>query len=379
MSYIKRDSARDKFSYELVNECKQTGARAGILKTPHGEIKTPIFMPVGTNSAVKTLTSDQVKDTGAQIILSNSYHLYLRAGTKLIKQFGGIHKWMNWDKPVLTDSGGFQVFSLANLRKITEDGVEFRDPKDGKKHFISPEDSMEIQQDIGADIIMAFDECAPFPCDYETAKKAMERTHRWLDRCFEAKKDNPNQALFPIVQGAFYDDLRKQSAEFISQYDTVGYAIGGLSVGETKDIMTHFEEFTAPLLPKDKPRYLMGVGTPEDLLDGIKNGIDMFDCVLPTRNARHGSFFTPEGKRNIKNKEFYDDNRPLVEGCNCYACRNHSRAYIRHLWRCGESTAATLLSIHNIQFLVEFSQKCRQAIIENRFGDFYNENYPKLT
>ena len=379
MSYIKRDSARDKFSYELVNECKQTGARAGILKTPHGEIKTPIFMPVGTNSAVKTLTSDQVKDTGAQIILSNSYHLYLRAGTKLIKQFGGIHKWMNWDKPVLTDSGGFQVFSLANLRKITEDGVEFRDPKDGKKHFISPEDSMEIQQDIGADIIMAFDECAPFPCDYETAKKAMERTHRWLDRCFEAQKDNPNQALFPIVQGAFYDDLRKQSAEFISQYDTVGYAIGGLSVGETKDIMTHFEEFTAPLLPKEKPRYLMGVGTPEDLLDGIKNGIDMFDCVLPTRNARHGSFFTPEGKRNIKNKEFYDDDRPLVEGCNCYACRNHSRAYIRHLWRCGESTAATLLSIHNIQFLVEFSQKCRQAIIENRFGDFYNENYPKLT
>lgn len=379
MPYIKRDSARDKFSYELINECKQTGARAGILKTPHGEIKTPIFMPVGTNSAVKTLTSDQVRNTGAQIILSNSYHLYLRAGTKLIKQFGGIHNWMNWDKPVLTDSGGFQVFSLANLRKITEDGVEFRDPKDGKKHFISPEVSMEIQQDIGADIIMAFDECAPFPCDYETAKKAMERTHRWLDRCFEAKKDNPNQALFPIVQGAFYDDLRKQSAEFISQYDTVGYAIGGLSVGETKDIMTHFEEFTAPLLPKDKPRYLMGVGTPEDLLDGIKNGIDMFDCVLPTRNARHGSFFTPNGKRNIKNKEFYDDNKPLVEGCNCYACRNHSRAYIRHLWRCGESTAATLLSIHNIQFLIEFSQKCREAILENRFGDFYNENYPKLT
>ena len=379
MPYIKRDSARDKFSYELINECKQTGARAGILKTPHGEIKTPIFMPVGTNSAVKTLTSDQARNTGAQIILSNSYHLYLRAGTKLIKQFGGIHNWMNWDKPVLTDSGGFQVFSLANLRKITEDGVEFRDPKDGKKHFISPEVSMEIQQDIGADIIMAFDECAPFPCDYETAKKAMERTHRWLDRCFEAKKDNPNQALFPIVQGAFYDDLRKQSAEFISQYDTVGYAIGGLSVGETKDIMTHFEEFTAPLLPKDKPRYLMGVGTPEDLLDGIKNGIDMFDCVLPTRNARHGSFFTPNGKRNIKNKEFYDDNKPLVEGCNCYACRNHSRAYIRHLWRCGESTAATLLSIHNIQFLIEFSQKCREAILENRFGDFYNENYPKLT
>lgn len=284
---------------------------------------------------------------------------------------------MNWHKPVLTDSGGFQVFSLANLRKITEDGVEFRDPKDGKKHFISPEVSMEIQQDIGADIMMAFDECAPYPCDYDTAKKAMERTHRWLERCFKAKT-NPRQALFPIVQGAFYDDLREESAKVISSYDAVGYAIGGLSVGETKDIMNHFVEFTAPLLPSNKPRYLMGVGTPEDLLDGIKRGIDMFDCVLPTRNARHGSFFTWDGKRNIKNKEFEDDASPLVEGCNCYACRNHSKAYIRHLFRCQESTAATLLSIHNIQFLVEFSQKCRQAILEDRFGDFYSEHYSRL-
>ena len=375
MSYLKRDSARDNFSYELVHECKQTGARAGILKTPHGEIMTPIFMPVGTNSAVKTLTGDQIYATGAQIILANSYHLYLRAGTKLIKNFGGIHGWMNWNKPVLTDSGGFQVFSLSNLRKITEDGVEFRDPKDGKKHFISPEISMEIQQDIGADIIMAFDECAPYPCDYDTAKRAMERTHRWLDRCFEAKKNNPDQALFPIVQGAFYDDLRAESAKFISQYDTVGYAIGGLSVGESKEIMNHFTEFTAPLLPKDKPRYLMGVGTPEDLLDGIKRGIDMFDCVLPTRNARHGSFFTDNGKKNIKNKEFEEDSKPLVENCNCYTCKNHSRAYIRHLWRCGESTASTLLSIHNIQYLIEFSQNCRQAILEDKFGDFYNKHY----
>lgn len=362
------------FDYELVHECKQTGARAGILTTPHGKIMTPIFMPVGTNSAVKTLTSDQIKNTGAQIILANSYHLYLRAGTKLIKEFGGIHGWMNWNKPVLTDSGGFQVFSLSHLRKITEDGVEFRDPKDGKKHFISPEKSMEIQQDIGADIIMAFDECAPYPCDYDTAKNAMERTHRWLDRCFKAKT-NPKQALFPIVQGAFYEDLRKESAKVISTYDAEGYAIGGLSVGEPKEIMNHFTEFTAPLLPKNKPRYLMGVGTPEDLLDGITRGIDMFDCVLPTRNARHGSFFTWSGKKNIKNKEFYDDNKPLVPDCNCYTCQNHSRAYIRHLWRCGESTASTLLSIHNIQFLVEFSQKCRQAILEDRFGDFFKENY----
>lgn len=368
---------KDYFDYKLIHTCAQTGARAGVFTTPHGVIKTPIFMPVGTNSAVKTLVSDQIVDTGAQIMLANSYHLYLRAGTKLIKQFGGIHSWMNWHKPVLTDSGGFQVFSLSHLRKITEDGVEFRDPKDGKKHFISPEVSMEIQQDIGADIIMAFDECAPYPCDYDTAKKAMERTHRWLDRCVKAKT-NPRQALFPIVQGAFYDDLRAESAKVISSYDAVGYAIGGLSVGETKDIMNHFVEFTAPRLPENKPRYLMGVGTPEDLLDGIKRGIDMFDCVLPTRNARHGSFFTWDGKRNIKNKAFWDDPAPLVEGCNCYACRNHSRAYIRHLFRCQESTAATLLSIHNIQFLVEFSQKCRQAILEDRFGDFYNEHYAKL-
>jgi len=236
---------------------------------------------------------------------------------------------------------------------------------------------MEIQQDIGADIIMAFDECAPYPCEYDTAKKAMERTHRWLDRCFKAKT-NPKQALFPIVQGAFFEDLRKESASVISTYDAVGYAIGGLSVGEPKDVMNHFTEFTAPLLPNNKPRYLMGVGTPEDLLDGIKRGIDMFDCVLPTRNARHGSFFTWNGKKNIKNKEFYDDSKPLVEGCQCYACQNHSRAYIRHLWRCGESTASTLLSIHNIQFLIEFSQKCREAILEDRFGDFYNEHYKNM-
>ena len=373
-SLIKRDNAHDYFSYELVHTCKQTGARAGILSTPHGKILTPIFMPVGTNSAVKMLVKNQIEETGAQIILANSYHLYLRAGTKRIRQFGGIHGWMNWQKPVLTDSGGFQVFSLSHLRKITEDGVEFRDPKDGKKHFISPEISMEIQQDIGADIIMAFDECAPYPCDYETAKAAMERTHRWLERCFKAKT-NPKQALFPIVQGAFYDDLRRESARVISEYDAVGYAIGGVSVGEPQNIKNHFVELTAPLLPANKPRYLMGVGTPEDLLDGIKRGIDMFDCVLPTRNARHGSFFTWEGKKNIKNKKYEDDPSPLDNNCNCYACQNHSKAYLRHLVRCQEATAATLLSIHNIQFLVEFSQKCRQAILEDRFGDFYNEHY----
>ena len=368
----------DYFSYELTHIDKKTGARAGVLTTPHGQIKTPIFMPVGTNSSVKMLTNHHLYETEAQIILANSYHLYLRAGSKRIKEFGGIHGWMNWDKPVLTDSGGFQVFSLADLRKITEDGVHFRDPKDGKEHFISPEISMEIQQDIGADIIMAFDVCSPYPCTHEEAKLAMERTHRWLERCYHSKT-NPKQALFPIVQGAFFDDLRTESAKVISTFDSVGYAIGGLSVGETKDIMNHFVEFTAPLLPPEKPRYLMGVGTPEDVLDGIKRGVDMFDCVLPTRNARHGSFFTYQGKKNIKNAQFADDKLPLDDNCNCYACQNHSKAYIRHLYRCGESTAQTLLSIHNLHFLIDFSQKCREAILEDRFEEFYNEHYDNFT
>lgn len=370
------DSQNNYFGYELLHVDKNTGARAGILHTPHGDIETPIFMPVGTNSSVKMLTNYDIEQTGAQIILANSYHLYLRAGTKLIKQFGGIHGWMNWNKPVLTDSGGFQVFSLADLRKITEDGVKFRDPKDGSEHFISPEISMEIQEDIGADIMMAFDVCSPFPCSYEEAKKAMEQTHRWLDRCFKAKT-NPKQALFPIVQGAFFDDLRKESASVISSFDAVGYAIGGLSVGETKDVMNHFVEYTAPLLPENKPRYLMGVGTPEDLLDCIKRGIDMFDCVLPTRNARHGSFFTHEGKKIIKNKQFESDASPLDELCDCYACKNHSKAYIRHLFRCQEGTSAALMSIHNIKFLLDFAKACRNAILNDEFENFYNQNYPK--
>lgn len=365
------------FSYKLIHVDKNTGARAGILHTPHGDIETPIFMPVGTNSSVKMLTNHDIEHTGAQIILANSYHLYLRAGTKLIKQFGGIHGWMNWHKPVLTDSGGFQVFSLADLRKITEDGVAFRDPKDGSKHFISPEISMEIQEDIGADIMMAFDVCSPFPCSYDEAKRAMEQTHRWLERCFKAKT-NPRQALFPIVQGAFFDDLRKESASVISSYDAVGYAIGGLSVGETKDVMKHFVEYTAPLLPENKPRYLMGVGTPEDLLDCIKRGIDMFDCVLPTRNARHGSFFTHEGKKIIKNKQFETDASPLDNLCDCYACKNHSKAYIRHLFRCQEGTSAALMSIHNIKFLIDFAKACRKAILNDEFEEFYNNNYPKF-
>ena len=367
----------DYFSYELLKEDKKTGARAGLLHTPHGDIETPIFMPVGTNSAVKMMTNDHLKDTGAQIILGNSYHLFLRPGNKLIKEFGGLHKWMNWDKPILTDSGGFQVFSLADLRNITEDGVKFKDAKTGTEYFINPEISMEIQQDLGADIAMAFDECAPYPCTYEEAKIAMERTHRWLERCFKAHTRD-DQALFPIVQGAFYDDLRQESARVISSFDAVGYAIGGVSVGEPADVKNHFVELTAPLLPRLKPRYLMGVGTPEDLLDGILRGVDMFDCVLPTRNARHGSFFTTEGRKIIKNKEFEKDASSLDSECNCYACKNHTKAYIRHLYRAGEATAAILLSIHNIQFLINLVKEARKAILEDRYQEFYTERMGKL-
>jgi len=371
---MSKDKFSEHFNYKLEKTCTKTNARAGILTTPHGIVETPVFMPVGTNSAVKTLVGSQVKDTQAQIILSNSFHLFLRPGHKLIEKAGGLHKWMNWDKPILTDSGGFQVFSLADIRKIKEDGVEFQDPKSGAKHFINPEISMEIQEALGADITMAFDECAPYPCDYEHAKSAMERTHRWLERCFAAKK-RFDVALFPIVQGAFFDDLRAESAKVISSYDAAGYAIGGVSVGEPTEMKNHIVEITAPLLPENKPRYLMGVGTPQDLLDGVKRGVDMFDCVMPTRIARHGSFFMKDGRGIISNKAFEDDFTPLVEGCQCYTCRNHTRAYIRHLFKCQEATAATLLSIHNIHFLVNLMKEARKAILEDRFDEFYEQNY----
>ena len=360
------------FNFQVCAKSNTSKARAGIFTTPHGIIETPVFMPVGTNSTVKMLTMQQVLDTGAQIILNNSYHMYLRAGCELIKKAGGLHQWQNWHKPILTDSGGFQVFSLAKLRKITEDGVYFSDPKNGSKHFISPEVSMQIQQDLGADIIMAFDECAPYPCDYKHAKEAMERTHRWLERCFKAH-NNPRQALFPIVQGAFFDDLRLEAAKVVSSFDAIGYAIGGVSVGEPTDVKNRIVELTAPLLPENKPRYLMGVGTPVDLINGVKFGIDMFDCVLATRNARHGTFFTYSGNKIIKNKEFEEDFSPLDEKCNCWVCRNHTKAYIRHLYRTQESTAATLLSIHNIHFLVNLMKKLREKILEGDFDKYSDE------
>ncbi|MDD3149451.1 MAG: tRNA guanosine(34) transglycosylase Tgt [Candidatus Gastranaerophilales bacterium] len=367
-----------KFSFSLKNTDNNSRARAGVLNTPHGEIKTPVFMPVGTNSAVKMMTGHHLYETNAQIVLSNSYHLYLRPGHKLVEKAGGLHKWMNWNKPILTDSGGFQVFSLSNLRKITENGVEFCDPKTGTKHFISPEKSMEIQNSLGADIIMAFDECAPYPCEYKDVVKAMDRTHRWLEKCIKVQK-NAHQTLFPIVQGAFFDDLRKECANVISSIDSVGVAIGGVSVGEPTEIKNHIVEITAPLLPEDRPRYLMGVGTPEDLLDGVLRGIDMFDCVMPSRIARHGSFFTKFGRKNIKIKEFEEDFTPLEEGCTCYACQNHSKAYIRHLFRAKEATAGILMTIHNIHFLVKLMENAREAILLNNYVDFYKENFERLS
>ena len=360
------------FKFDLLKKSSDSNARAGLFETPHGAIETPIFMPVGTNSTVKMVTNDHLYDTGAQIILSNSYHLFLRPGHKLIEKAGGLHKWMNWEKPMLTDSGGFQVFSLSNIRELTEDGVTFKDPKDGSSYFMSPEVSMEVQNAIGADVIMAFDECAPYPCSYAEAKIAMDRTHRWLLRCISAHK-REDQALFPIVQGSTYDDLRVESAKFIAGVEAHGYAIGGVSVGEPTDLINHIVELTAPLLPENKPRYLMGVGTPEDLLDGVLRGVDMFDCVMPTRIARHGSFFMPTGRGIIKNKEFEEDFSPLVEGCQCYTCKNHTKAYIRHLFRVKEATAHMLMSIHNIHYLVNIMKQARQAILEDRFMHFYEE------
>jgi len=360
------------FSFKLQKNCTKTRARAGEFTTPHGVIKTPVFMPVGTNSAVKMMTNDHLENTQAQIILANAYHLFLRPGHKLVEKAGGLHNWMNWHKPILTDSGGFQVFSLADLRKINDDGVSFKDPKSGSNYFINPEISMEIQNALGADIIMAFDECAPYPCDYDLTKEAMERTHKWLFRCVDAHK-RQDQALFPIVQGGVYEDLREESAKVIASAEAHGYAIGGVSVGEPAEIKNKIVEFTVPFLPENKPRYLMGVGTPEDLLDGVSRGIDMFDCVMPTRNARHGSFFTSDGRKNIKIKDFEDDFSPLDKGCNCYACQNHTKAYIRHLCRQQEATGAILMTIHNIHFLVNLMREARKAILEGEFHTFYGK------
>lgn len=360
------------FEFNLI--ATDNRARAGEFTTPHGVIQTPVFMPVGTHSAVKMLTVQNLLDLNAQIILGNAFHLGLRPGPDLIAEVGGLHNWLNWQRPMLTDSGGFQMFSLGKLRKIEKYGVKFKDPLTGAPHKLTPEIAIHNQNKIGADIIMAFDDCAPHPVSYEGAKASMDLTHQWLERCFNAHLRPQDQALFPIVQGSVFEDLRVKSAETVCQYPAHGYAIGGVSVGETKDWVYKVVDYTAPLSPNNKPRYLMGVGTPLDLLESIRLGIDMFDCVFPTRIARHGSFFTPNGQRNIKNACYRNDFTPIDETCDCYTCKTHHVAYIRHLIQVKEPTGAILLSIHNVRFLVHFVEQIRHAILEQRFETFYNEN-----
>jgi queuine tRNA-ribosyltransferase len=363
---------KDNFSFELL--ATDGKARAGIFHTPHGPIPTPIFAPVGTQATVKAVTPAQLEALDASLVLSNTYHLYLRPGADLVAELGGLHQFMAWPKPILTDSGGFQVFSLTGLRKIDDDGVTFKSYLDGSIHRFSPEISIAVQEKLGADIIMAFDECSN-PNDYTYNIKSMERTHRWLERCIAAKKRN-DQALFGIVQGGIFEDLRKASAEFVSSFDLPGFAIGGLSVGESKAEMNAILDIVPAMLPNNKPRYLMGVGSPEDLINGILRGIDIFDCVLPTRLARHGAAMTFSGRLNMNNAIFAHDSRPITEECDCYACRNFSRAYIRHLILSKEMLAATLLSIHNIATLEKLVKQSRQAIFDGTYTQ-YAENFLK--
>lgn len=364
-------------TYELIKTCKQSGARLGVLHTPHGDIETPIFMPVGTQATVKSMTPEELKEIGSQIILSNTYHLYLRPGHELVKKAGGLHEFMHWDKPILTDSGGFQVFSLGPLRKISEEGVEFESHLDGSKHFLTPEKAMEIQNALGSDIMMAFDECAPYPASREYVKNSLERTTRWLERCKEAHKNPEKQALFGIIQGGMYKDLREQSAKEITAIDLPGYAIGGLSVGEPKPMMYDILEHTTPFMPVDKPRYLMGVGSPDDLIEGVIRGVDMFDCVLPTRIARNGTAMTSQGKVVVRNATYAEDFTPLDPECDCYTCRNYTKAYIRHLIKTNEMLGARLITTHNLHFLLKLMENIRQAIREDRLLDFREEFFTK--
>ena len=362
-------------TYELIKKDSRTKARRGRVNTPHGPIETPVFMPVGTAGTVKAMKPEEVRDMGAQIILGNTYHLYLRPGHEVVKAAGGLHKFMNWERAILTDSGGFQVFSLGAMRKISEEGVEFRSHIDGSKHMLSPEKSMEIQNALGSDIMMAFDECAPYPADRNYVKNSLERTTRWLNRCKEYHKNTEQQSLFGIMQGGMYKDLRKQSAEEIVELDLPGYAIGGLSVGEPKEIMYEVMDDCIDYLPADKPRYLMGVGSPDCLFEGVERGIDMFDCVLPTRIARHGMAMTSQGRVNIKNAKYERDFTPLDPNCDCYTCRNYSKAYLRHLFKSDEILSSMLMTTHNLHFLVNTMAGIRKAIEEDRFLEYKKEFY----
>lgn len=364
-------------TYELIKTCAQTGARLGRVHTPHGVIDTPTFMPVGTQATVKSMSPEELKTLGAEIILSNTYHLFLRPGHELVKEAGGLHKFMNWDRPILTDSGGFQVFSLSEMRKITEQGVEFRSHLNGDKMSLTPESATHVQNALGADIIMAFDECPPYPAEYEYVKQSTQRTSRWAERCLKAHERSVDQALFGIVQGGMHKDLRKQSALDLTSLDFPGYAMGGLSVGEPKPLMYEMLEETIHLLPSNKPRYLMGVGSPDALIDGSIRGVDMFDCVLPTRIARNGTLMTSQGRLVVRNAKYTSDFGPLDPECACYTCRNYSRAYIRHLIKADETFGLRLTTIHNLHFLVDLMGQVRQAIREDRLGTFRDQFFEK--
>lgn len=360
-----------KFSYKVLHVCKQSGARVGELTTPHGVIRTPVFMPVGTQATVKSLAPYELDDAGASIILSNTYHLYMRPGHKLVEKAGGLHQFMHWNKPILTDSGGFQVFSLAGIRRITDEGVTFNSHIDGSKHLITPEKSMEIQNSLGSDIIMAFDVCSEYGADHRQAEKAMKTTLGWLDRCkkYHVRDD---QMLFPIIQGNMYEDLRIRSAKETVPYAECGIAIGGLSVGEPKGVMYDLLDTLRPYYPDNMPRYLMGVGSPDCLVEGVLRGIDMFDCVLPTRIARNGTAFTSSGKIVVRNGKYKEDFTPLDESCDCYCCKNYTKAYLRHLVNVGEILGGRLLSLHNITYLINLMKRMQDAIFEDRFLDFVN-------
>ena len=359
-------------TYELIKEAKQGKARRGRLHTPHGTFETPMFMPVGTQATVKTLAPEELYDMESQVILANTYHLFLRPGSGLVKKAGGLHKFMNYKRGMLTDSGGFQVFSLGEMRKITEEGVMFRSHIDGSKQFLSPEVSVRVQEELGADIAMAFDECIPYPSDFNYTKKSTERTTRWAERCLKAHT-RPDQALFGIVQGGMFPELRKMSAESLLEMDFAGYGIGGLSVGEPNPAMYDMLDQTTDWMDKQKARYLMGVGTPDCIVEGVNLGVDMFDCVFPTRVARNGTAMTARGRLVIRNAVYAEDFRPIDENCSCYTCRNFSRAYIRHLFKAEETFGLRLLSIHNLHFLLDFAKKIRDSIEQDRFAEFRKE------
>ena len=363
--------------FEIKHVCAQSGARTGVLHTPHGDIQTPIFMPVGTLATVKFLDSQELDDLGAQIILANTYHLWLRPGCDVLTKAGGVHNFMNYHRPMLTDSGGFQVFSLADNRKISEQGVTFKSHLDGSKLFMSPEESIRIQNIIGADIMMSFDECIPYPATYEYAKASTERTIRWAKRGKIAHQRDV-QALFGIVQGGEYQDLREMCAKALTEMNFDGYSIGGTSVGEDKETMYRMIDYAVKYLPENKPRYLMGVGAVNDLLEGVARNVDMFDCVLPTRIARHGTLMTSQGRINIKRSIYKEDFTPLDPNCDCETCRNYTRAYLHHLFRCNEGLGQRLLSIHNLRYLVSLMEQVRKAIEEDRFLDFKNDYLKRM-